>query len=141
MEIIELQSEAEFRQAFPVVRQLRPHLDEQRYLDLLALMVPEGYRMFAVRDGTTVLAIAGVTIRTNFYNGRHVFVYDLVTDEGVRSQGLGQRLLTHVEEFARREGCATVALNSGMQRTGAHRFYEERMGYERPSYSFTKKLA
>jgi hypothetical protein len=39
-----------------------------------------------------------------------------------------EKLLEHVEGFARREGCGFVALACGRERTEALRFYEERMG-------------
>jgi hypothetical protein len=38
------------------------------------------------------------------------------------------------------QGCERVSLASGFPRTDAHRFYEERMGYERVSFVFTKGL-
>ena len=67
-------------------------------------------------------------------------MYDLVATADARSKGHGEKLLTHVEEFARGERCETVALSCGRERAGALRFYEERMGYERPGYSMRKVL-
>lgn len=140
MEIAELRSEAELREAFPVVRELHHELDEQQYAELLAQMIPAGYRLFALRDGGRIAAVAGVQVLTNLYHGRHVYVYDLVATADARSKGYGEKLLTHVEEFARGEGCDFVALACGRERAGALRFYEERMGYERPGYSMRKAL-
>jgi GNAT superfamily N-acetyltransferase len=140
IEIVELESVSALKQAFPLIKQLRPHLDEERYFDLLADMIPEGYRMFAVREGEALLAVAGIAVTANLYHDRHVWVYDLVTDEGVRSRGVGRLLLEYIETFARERGCKRVSLASGFQRTDAHRFYEERMGYDRVSYIFTKEI-
>jgi GNAT superfamily N-acetyltransferase len=57
-----------------------------------------------------------------------VYVDDLVTDEASRSLGHGSALLHWVEEFGRARGCTELHLDSGVQRTGAHRFYlRERM--------------
>jgi hypothetical protein len=39
-EVVELRSEAEFKEAFPVIRELHCELDERSYLDLLAEMAP-----------------------------------------------------------------------------------------------------
>lgn len=140
MEIVELTGIEAMREAFPLIKQLRPYLDEPRYLDLLADMVPRGYRMFAVRDVGALRAVAGIELCVNLYHGRHVWVYDLITDADARSAGIGQLLLRHVEAFGRTYGCERVSLASGFPRTDAHRFYEERMDYERVSYVFTKKL-
>ncbi len=141
MKIQELRSWDEWRESFAVMQELRPHLNELQYLDLLESMGKEGYRLFALRDAGRIVSLAGVGILTNLSYGRHVWVYDLVTRGDACSRGYGRRLLEFVEEFSRREGCGTVALLSNLQRTDAHRFYERRMGYEKPSYVFRKRLA
>ena len=140
MEITKLRSESDLREAFPIIRELHHELDEQRYTELLAEMIPDGYRLFAVRDRGRITAVAGVQVLTNLYYGRHVYVYDLVSTASARSKGYGEKLLGYVEDFARREGCSFVALACGRERTEALRFYEERMGYERPGYSMRKAL-
>jgi GNAT superfamily N-acetyltransferase len=140
MEIVELNGVEAMREAFPLIKQLRPYLDEARYLSLLADMVPHGYRMFAVRDDGVLRAMASVELCVNLYHGRHVWVYDLVTDEHARSQGVGQGLLRFVEDFGRAHRCERIALASGFPRQDAHRFYQERMGYERVSFLFIKPL-
>jgi GNAT superfamily N-acetyltransferase len=139
--ITELQSEAEFHEAFPVVAQLRPHLSEARFLELTAEMVWDGYRLFALREFGQIRAVAGVGVRLNLYHGRHLWVYELATDADHRSRGFGEALLRHLEGVARAEGCERVALCSGVQRLDAHRFYEERLGYERVSHVFTRELS
>ena len=108
-EVVELRSEAEFREAFPVMGELHGELDEQRYLGLLAEMVPAGYRLFAVRGPEgEIVAAAGVQVLTNLYYERHLYVYDLVATENARSGGYGGTLMDHVEELARREGGVQV---------------------------------
>jgi GNAT superfamily N-acetyltransferase len=139
VQIVELRSEAEFEEAFPVVRELHSELDERKYAELLAEMVPNGYRMFAVRDDGEVTAVAGMQVLTNLYYERHLYVYDFVATAGVRSKGHGAALMEHLERFARREGCKYVALACGREREGALRFYE-RFGFERPGFSMRKAL-
>jgi GNAT superfamily N-acetyltransferase len=122
------------------MRELRSHLDEATFLDLVERMRPDGYRLFARVDAGEVVAVAGIAVTTNLYDLRHVWVYDLVTRADRRSEGHGQALLEWIEEFARREGCERIALSSGVQRIEAHRFYEGRMGYDRTSHVFRKML-
>jgi GNAT superfamily N-acetyltransferase len=138
--VVELRSEEELREAFPIVHQLHGALDVRRYGDLLSLMVPNGYRMFAVREPSgEVAAVLGMQVLINLYYERHAYVYDLVVSEDARSKGYGGLLMDHAEDFARREGCRYVALACGREREGALRFYERR-GYERPGYSMRKNL-
>jgi GNAT superfamily N-acetyltransferase len=139
-EVVELRSEAEMREAFPVIRELHGGLDERRYLGLLAEMVPAGYRLFAVRAPSgEVVAAVGVQVLTNLYYERHLYVYDLVATGSARAEGHGGTLMDHLEDLAHREGCKYVALACGREREGALRFYERR-GFERPGYSMRKPL-
>jgi GNAT superfamily N-acetyltransferase len=140
MEIRELETRSEWREAYPIVKQLHTDLDEATYLDRLPGMTTDGYRLFAgVVDGE-IVALAGVGIETNMYYGRHLWVYELITNAEHRSRGYGLEILSFVEEWAERRGCELVALSSGIQREDAHRFYEERAGMERASYVYKRPL-
>jgi GNAT superfamily N-acetyltransferase len=139
IEIVELRSEAELGEAFPVIRELHHQLDERTYVNLLAEMIPNGYRLFAIRDSGEVVAALGMQVLTNLYYERHVYVYDLVTTARTRTKGHGEALMKHVEDLARRKGCKYLALACGREREGALRFYE-RLGFERPGYSMRKAL-
>lgn len=138
--ICELTKKEEWIAAFPLMKELRPHLDLDTYLSLLEEMRPRGYRLFALEEDGQPLALAGVAVMANFYNGRYLFIYDLVTKAEERSKGYGAELVRYLEKFARDQGCHLVELTSGVQRKDAHRFYEEKMGYLRSSWVFRKKL-
>ena len=140
MEIVELRSAAEHSEVLPILRELYPSLDEGRYATLLAEMVADGYRQFALRnEAGEIVAVAGVAVHVNLYYRRHLYVYDLVVTEGARSKGYGGLLMDHVEGIARREGCETAALAVSLEREGALRLYERR-GYQKPSYAMRKAL-
>lgn len=140
MEVVELTTEEQWREAFPVMHELRTHLDKAAFVELVREMTPQGYRLVALRDGGAIKALAGIAHLTNLYYGRHIWVYDLITTAGERSKGYGEALLRHVEQMARELDCDTIALASGLQRLDAHRFYEQRMGYARTAYTFQKSL-
>lgn len=136
----ELKTEEEWLDAFPVMVQLRTHLNEDSYLDYLREMTDGGYRLFAVSVDGEIVSLAGAGIQVNMYYGRHVWVHELVTDADHRSEGHGFELLSFVEDWAEEENCELVALSSGLQREDAHRFYEERVGMERASYVYKQPL-
>jgi GNAT superfamily N-acetyltransferase len=137
--IVELRDRDGYARAWPVMRQLRGHLTEDRWLELLDEMAPDGYRLLALEDDDgAIRALAGIRVGVNLYHGRHVLVDELVTSSDARSRGHGRALLAHVEELARSEGCEMVTLTSGLGRTDAHRFYETHVGYDKVSYGFTK---
>lgn len=137
----ELQTRNEIIAAFPVMKQLRTHLDESSYLELVSeAQEKEGYKMFALFDGDEIVAVIGFQPMITLYYGRFVWVCDLVTEANKRSKGYGERLLTYVHEWAKENNYETVALSSGIQRTEAHRFYEDKMSYDKVSYVFKTSL-
>lgn len=140
MKIRELTTDQEFRAAWEVMRELRGHLDEETYMDRVAEMKPSGYRLVAAEEDGRVVALAGIGREKNLYYGRYMWVYDLITTEAARSRGHGLALLRHVEDLAREEGCDVLALSSALHRTDAHRFYLDKAGMEKRSYTFVKEL-
>ena len=140
MEIRELTTEDEFRSAWAVMQELRGHLDEETFMQRVADMRPSGYRLIAAREGGTIVALAGIGKEKNLYYGKYMWVYDLITSEAGRSRGHGLALMRRVEELAREEGCDVVALSSALHRKDAHRFYLDKVGMDKVSYTFTKQL-
>lgn len=136
----ELTEEEQWKEAFLVMKQLRTDLDEEKYLLLIKEMYKEGYKMFALLEKEKVVAVTGVIQLTNLYYGKHIWVYDLITDESNRSKGYGEKLLSYVQTWGKEIGCGIVALSSGLLRTDAHRFYENKMGYTKSSYVFRRQV-
>ncbi|MFG6113952.1 GNAT family N-acetyltransferase [Halobacillus sp. MO56] len=137
----ELQSKEDILEAYPVIKQLRTHLDASTYYQLVAeAKETDGYRMFALYDGEKIVAVVGFEPMTTLYYGRFIWVCDLVTDENSRSNGYGKVLLEFVHDWAKQKGYESVALSSGLQRTDAHRFYEEKVDYDKVSYVFKKRM-
>ncbi|MDC3412086.1 GNAT family N-acetyltransferase [Aquibacillus sp. 3ASR75-11] len=139
--IKELHSQNEILEAFPVMKQLRKHLDKEAYLDLvIEAKDKDRYKMLALIDGGKIVAVTGFKPMITLYYGRFVWVCDLVTDTTKRSKGYGEKLLSYVHEWAKENNYESVALSSGLQRTDAHRFYEDRMDYDKVSYVFKTSL-
>ncbi|OMP67891.1 GNAT family N-acetyltransferase [Domibacillus epiphyticus] len=141
MIIKELQLEEDIMDAFPVMNQLRTHLDKKTYVDLVKeAMEKDSYHLFALLVDDEIVAVTGFKPMITLYYGRFVWVCDLVTDAETRSKGYGEKLLRFVHEWATKHKYEQVALSSGLQREAAHRFYEEKMNYERVSFVFKRSL-
>jgi len=138
--IKQLTSQQGWMEAYPVMAQLRTELTLEKYLLLLKEMTQDGYLLFALYENMQIVAVVGLSWRVNFYSERHIFVYDLVTDVKYRSRGYGEKLLNYLHQWGKENGAHYIALESGIQRTSAHRFYEDRLGYEKWCYSFRKAL-
>lgn len=66
----------------------------------------------------------------------------LIVAEELRGQGLGKRLVSAAEEWARQQGCCQLFLRSGnrAERAPAHAFYRH-IGFEKTTgYRFNKAL-
>ncbi|MBM7541999.1 GNAT superfamily N-acetyltransferase [Amphibacillus cookii] len=132
-------TDQEILSAFPVMQQLRQHLDQQTYLELVKeAQEKDRYYLFALINGKEILSIVGFKPMITLYYGRFIWVCDLITDQIHRSKGYGERLLQFVHQWAKDNHYQSVALSSGLQRIDAHRFYEEKMDYDKVSYVFRK---
>ncbi|MBS4193569.1 GNAT family N-acetyltransferase [Lederbergia citri] len=124
------------------MKHLRTHLNEDTYLKLvLEAIEKENYRLAAYIDNTgKMVAVVGFMPMITLYYGEYIWVSDLVTAPDERSKGYGDELLSYVHDCAKAQGYDKVALSSGLQRVDAHRFYEEKMKYDKVSYVFLKNL-
>ena len=121
-----------------VHRQLRDKLPPS-YVQRMAEVFATGGRMSVAVLGDAVCGVAVWRFVENTFEGRRCYIDDLVTDLARRSHGVGKALLTHVESIARQQGCDVLALDSGVQRGSAHKFYF-REDMQIFAYSFRKAL-
>jgi GNAT superfamily N-acetyltransferase len=123
MSIAEVTRDDDIRACHPVMVQLRPHIGIDDLVARVRRQQAQGYRLAAGRSGDRVVACAGFRFFESLVHGHHMYVDDLVTDDAERSHGHGQAMMDWLVALARAERCATVELDSGVQRFGAHRFY------------------
>ena len=133
-------TDIEIAACYPVMRELRPHIAEERFLSRIRNQENTGYRLAFVHALDCVVAVAGFRIGENLAWGRFLYVDDLVTLSEHRSKGYGAELLSWLKEQAAKEGCEQMHLDSGVQRKEAHRFYE-RKGMTMASFHFVEKIA
>ncbi|MCM3821455.1 GNAT family N-acetyltransferase [Streptomyces sp. DR3-1] len=108
--------------------------------DVYAAGHPQGLRFTALYDvAGRCVAVAGWRVIANTSAIRKLYVDDLVTAEAARSTGAGRELVAYLEDRARELDCRVLDLDSGTQRTDAHRFYlRERFSIR--AFHFSKLL-
>ncbi|HEX2190621.1 MAG TPA: GNAT family N-acetyltransferase [Longimicrobiaceae bacterium] len=132
-------TDEEVLRCFPVLLELRPHLLRDEFLPRIRRMQEEGFLLAFLEEEGEVRAVAGYRYMDLLFSGRTLYVDDLVTDPRQRSRGHGEALLGWLREQARERGCATLTLDSGVQRAEAHRFYfRQRMSIQ--GYHFSLPL-
>ena len=132
-------SDEDISKCFAVMSELRPHLMESEFVDLVRHMGTEGYQLIYVENDNTVVAVAGYRIHTTLFMGKNLYVDDLVTSEECRSEGHGKVLIDWLRDQAKKHDCRFLHLDSGTQRHRAHRFYL-RQGMDIASFHFSEKL-
>jgi ribosomal protein S18 acetylase RimI-like enzyme len=125
LRIRELTGDREITAAFPLMRQLRDRLREETFLSEVRRQQSEGYRVFGGFEGERLVALAGVRRTHTLARGEHLFVDDLVTEEGARGRGHGRELLLEVARRVASEGLSKIHLDSRITAKG---FYE-RLGF------------
>jgi len=126
------------KRAEAVHRQLRTALPSD-YEGKMKRVFAGGARMCVAAEGDAVRGVAVYRIVENTFEGLHLYVDDLVTDEIRRSTGVGRALMDHMQGLARAAGCEAYTLDSGTQRQQAHKFYF-REGMVVTSFHFRKPL-
>lgn len=141
----ELETEAEWNAALPILRQLWTDADEEF---VRSWADEDGYRLFglyvegesAARDAADppesddrLIAVAGISVQRIVHHARHAWVHDFVVEEDHRGQGYGAELLSFVKSWARDRDCEYVELAVVDGNDEALDFYEsegmERWGY------------
>lgn len=126
---------------FPVMRQLRPDLDEGTFVARVnEQQKSQNYHLAVALLDEQPVAVAGYRYMNNLHMGFHLYVDDLVTDERERGKGYGQALMGWLENEARTAGCSSLHLDSGTHRHAAHRLYI-RSGMDIVYYHFRKMLS
>lgn len=99
-----------------------------------------GQVILALFDGTPV-AFAALEITFPIHHAQPVaHLSSFAVAQAVRRQGIGKRLLSAVEEKARKAGCRRVVVTSAEHRADAHAFYPA-SGWHLTGRRFGKDIA
>jgi GNAT superfamily N-acetyltransferase len=107
-----------------VMRELRPKFRTRaQFIERVRRQQRGGYLLAYLEEEGEVHAVAGYRILESLFSGRFLYVDDLVTRAADRSAGYGGQLLDWLSTEARGNNCESLELDSGVQRSDAHRFY------------------
>lgn len=140
MKTFVVKTEADLKRCFPLIKELRTHLSWEDFSSIYKDTHDHaGYEIVAVEEDGQILALMGYRFLSDFIRGKHIYVDDLVTTEKSRSKGLGADLLRYAEDLAKRTGCKSLRLCTGIENEQGVKFYE-RNGWTKRAFAFSKKL-
>lgn len=96
----------------------------------------ENYITFVALLGNSVIGyISAVTFIGASSEKSNMFLQGFVVKKEYQNKGIGKKLLKHTEDYAKSKGIFGIGLQSGVQRTAAHTFYEHN-GYIKSNYFY-----
>lgn len=139
MEIKLCKTADDILKCWSVLLELRPHLLHHSFVATIQQMITEGYQLAFIEEDAKAVAAIGFRYLQFLYNGKHLYIDDLSTLPSCRGKGYGTKLLQYVEAEAMAKGYQTITLDSGHQRTDAHRLYLNQ-GFNIVAHHFSKKI-
>ncbi|PIQ48363.1 MAG: hypothetical protein COW03_11030 [Cytophagales bacterium CG12_big_fil_rev_8_21_14_0_65_40_12] len=140
MNFVQIETKEEFKDAYRLLKQLVPSLlsfDEfqQTYAD----KEKYGYHLVALYDSSKIVCVAGLRFNVYYEVGKYLFIDDLVVDESLRSKGIGTTMFTKLEEYARKNKCKQIQLDTSVSLHETHKFYYNQ-NMQTTQYHMTKKV-
>ena len=115
-EIREMSSEPELKQAFELLKELRPWVAPEQFpLLYRAAHQADDYRFYGAFLGSDCVGVMGARILHDYVHGKHLYIDDLVVVAPARSKGIGAAFLRHAEMLARANGCSGLRLCTGTE--------------------------
>lgn len=116
-------TDAEILACYPVMHELRGHVEGSNFIERVRRQMAQGYKLAYIAKRGKPVACMGFREMEMLYSGNIVYVDDLVTAGAERSKGCGEAMIKWIADYARSRKCKSVQLGSGTQRHDAHRFY------------------
>jgi len=99
------------------------------------LIKKDTFKIFVAEENGNIVGVATLfaypILRRGQYRGQ---LEELVVTKNMRSKGVGSKLLEAVKDYCKNNNIRSLRLNSGIELTNAHRFYEVHGG------KFTEKM-
>jgi ribosomal protein S18 acetylase RimI-like enzyme len=125
-----------------LIPQLGAHKNPPTWDELSQLVTSESSTLLVARRSKEDDPIAGILCLTIYHvpTGLRSIIEDVIVDESVRRQGIGQALVHHAIRLAREAGADGVSLTSNPMREAANQLYKS-MGFDlRQTNSYIYRL-
>jgi len=89
-------------------------------------IITSNIKYFIAKDGEKIVGSCYINIIPNLtHGGKSIgYIENIITDGNYRRQGIGKKLMEMAINNAKENDCYKAVLQSGIKRTGAHKFYE-----------------
>lgn len=109
-------------------------------LRIKQMLYDRHYCIFVAENNNEVIAFIGMYIGLAFeYSGKIARIIALAVKKEYQRKGIGAKLLQTAESYLKENYVELIAVNSGLHRIEAHRFYEKQ-GFYKKGYRFAKAV-
>jgi GNAT superfamily N-acetyltransferase len=103
---------------------LRPHLiNKNDFITKVQRQLKEGFLLYYIEENQKVVSSIGFRFFENLAEGKIMYIDDLITLPEKRGNGYGKYLLNFAKEYAIKNNCKKIHLDSGYHRYDAHKLY------------------
>lgn len=103
--------------------QLAPHLKAPLMEDLSHIVNDKNKYIFIASNPQIVGTITLVIVKIP--SGTRAWIEDVIVDQDARGQSIGEKMLLHVIEFAKKLNVASINLTSSPSRIAANKLYQK----------------
>lgn len=112
---------------------------QQLYKQIEMMKNEKTYYIFVACQEEKVIGFIGISLGLTFEMPNYIArIIALAVNKDFQNQKVATRLIKYTEDYLKMQHISIMTLNSGLQRKGAHQFYEK-MGFNKKGYSFLKK--
>lgn len=140
MDIFELKSEGEWREAYFCLLDLRPDLSLDHFLSQRESLIARDYHLMGLILEDKIVCVAGYVLQPHIERGTEFWLHDLVTLPTERSKGYGVCMMQYLERVAMDKGCTRLILHTRLERLRAQNFYKNIARYEEYGVAYKKIL-
>jgi len=83
------------------------------------------------KENNDIIGLCNLCVFPNLtHNGKSLgYIGHLIVDKNYRQKGIGKKLMQKAIEYLKQSNCYKVIIQSGIEREGAHKFYEK-LGFD-----------
>ena len=129
----------ELDMAYELISQLHTRLSYNEFEDLIYNMRDMEYKMIGLMDNEKLITYAGISIQTNLYHKRHLYIFELVTDEAYRLRKYANMMMEYLQDYAKMGMCENIVSSFDLKNTNANKFYKEQ-GFSKKNFEYLKEI-
>ena len=94
-------------------------------------MKNQNIKYFVAKENNNIIASCYICIIPNLTRGGKSigFIENVITEIKYRKKGIGKKIMENAINYGKEQDCYKIILQSGKERTDAHKFYES-MGFD-----------